>query len=54
MKIEKVAQDKKNKVANILFKIDTIKFGVFELSNGKASPASQTLSEKSATTTRNT
>jgi len=38
LKIEKVAQDKKNKVANILFKIDTIKFGVFELSNGKASP----------------
>ena len=38
MKIDKVVQDKKDKMANILFKIDAIKFGVFKLSNGKASP----------------
>ena len=38
MKIEKASQDKKNKMANILFKIDAIKFGVFKLSSGKASP----------------
>ena len=38
MKIDKVVQDKKDKVANILFKIDAIKFGVFKLSSGKASP----------------
>jgi orotate phosphoribosyltransferase len=31
-------QDKKNKMANILFKIDAIKYGVFKLSTGKASP----------------
>ncbi len=38
MKIDKVVQDKKDKVANILFRIDAIKFGVFKLSSGKASP----------------
>ena len=38
MKIDKVVQDKKAKVANILFKIDAIEFGVFKLSSGKASP----------------
>ena len=38
MKIDKVAQDKKGEMANILFKIDAIKFGVFKLSSGKASP----------------
>ena len=38
MKTDKVVQEKKDKVANILFKIDAIKFGVFKLSSGKASP----------------
>ncbi len=38
LKIDKVVQDKKDKVANILFRIDAIKFGVFKLSSGKASP----------------
>lgn len=36
--MEKSLEDKKNKMANILFKIDAIKFGVFKLSTGKASP----------------
>jgi orotate phosphoribosyltransferase len=31
-------QEKKDKMANILYKIDAVKFGVFELSSGKASP----------------
>jgi orotate phosphoribosyltransferase len=35
---KKSLQDKKDKMANILFKIDALKFGVFKLSNGKASP----------------
>jgi orotate phosphoribosyltransferase len=38
MKIEKETQITKDKTANILFKIDAIKFGVFKLSSGKASP----------------
>jgi len=38
MKMEKVVQTKKDEMANILFKIDAIKFGVFKLSSGKASP----------------
>jgi len=38
MKINKVPQEKKDTIANILFKIDAIKFGVFKLSSGKASP----------------
>ncbi len=36
--MQKSFEDKKNKMANILFKIDAIKFGVFKLSTGKASP----------------
>jgi orotate phosphoribosyltransferase len=36
--LQKSFEDKKNKMANILFKIDAIKFGVFKLSTGKASP----------------
>ncbi len=31
-------EDKKDEMANILFKIDAVKFGVFKLSSGKASP----------------
>jgi orotate phosphoribosyltransferase len=31
-------QNKKAKMANILFKLDAIKFGVFKLTSGKASP----------------
>lgn len=38
MNAEQTVQDKKEKMANILFKIDAIKFGVFKLSSGKASP----------------
>jgi len=38
LKVEKISQEKKDKMANILFKIDAIKFGVFKLSSGKASP----------------
>ena len=38
MKMEKTMEDKKDKMANILFKIDAVKFGVFKLSTGKASP----------------
>ena len=38
MRAEKPVQEKKNQIANILFKIDAIKFGVFKLSSGKASP----------------
>ncbi len=38
MKTEKVALDKKDRMANILFKIDALKFGVYKLSTGKASP----------------
>ena len=34
----KLLQDKKEKMANILFKIDAVKFGVFKLPSGKASP----------------
>ncbi len=37
MKINQV-QEKKDKMANILFNLDAIKFGVFKLSSGKASP----------------
>lgn len=33
-----LAQSKQDEMANILFKIDAIKFGVFQLSSGKASP----------------
>jgi orotate phosphoribosyltransferase len=38
MKAVKVSLDKKDKMANILFKIDAIKFGVYKLSSGKSSP----------------
>ena len=38
MKTDKVTLDKKDRMANILYKIDAIKFGVYELSSGKASP----------------
>jgi orotate phosphoribosyltransferase len=33
-----INEDKKAKMASILFKIDAVKFGVFKLSSGKASP----------------
>ncbi len=38
MKPQIKSLDKKEKMANILFKIDAVKFGVFKLSSGKASP----------------
>jgi orotate phosphoribosyltransferase len=38
MKNEKVTLDIKDKMANILFKIDAVKFGVYQLSSGKPSP----------------
>jgi orotate phosphoribosyltransferase len=38
LKTEKASEEKKDKMANILFKIDSIKFGVFKLTSGKASP----------------
>jgi orotate phosphoribosyltransferase len=36
--LQKSFEDKKNSLTNILFKIDAVKFGVFKLSTGKASP----------------
>jgi orotate phosphoribosyltransferase len=36
--MEKTSLIKKDKMANILFKINAVKFGVFKLSSGKASP----------------
>jgi orotate phosphoribosyltransferase len=38
LKTEKTIQEKKDKMPNILLKIDAIKFGVFKLTSGKASP----------------
>lgn len=38
MKVDQATQEKTEKMANVLFKIDAIKFGVFKLSSGKASP----------------
>jgi orotate phosphoribosyltransferase len=38
MKESNVGQNKKDEMANILLKIDALKFGVFKLSTGKASP----------------
>lgn len=38
MKVEKINVNKKDKMANILFKIDAVKFGVYKLSSGKSSP----------------
>jgi orotate phosphoribosyltransferase len=36
--LKKIVSSKKDEMANILFKIDAVKFGVFKLSTGKASP----------------
>ncbi len=36
--MQKNFETKQNSIANILFKLDAIKFGVFKLSNGKKSP----------------
>jgi orotate phosphoribosyltransferase len=38
LKVTGMVQKKKDEMANILFKLDAIKFGVFKLSSGKASP----------------
>src|SRR4030065_1516470 len=38
MKTQTTNLTPKERMANILFKIDAIKFGVFKLSSGKASP----------------
>ena len=38
MKRDEVVSEKKEKMANILFKINAVKFGVFKLSTGKSSP----------------
>lgn len=38
MKVDQEIQEKKVEIANILFKLETINFGVFRLSSGKASP----------------
>jgi orotate phosphoribosyltransferase len=38
MKTETASQEKKDEMANILLKLDAIKFGIFKLSSGKASP----------------
>jgi orotate phosphoribosyltransferase len=38
VKKETASQEKKDEMANILLKLDAIKFGVFKLSSGKASP----------------
>lgn len=38
MKVEQPFSEKKEKMANILFKIDAVKFGVYKLSSGKSSP----------------
>lgn len=38
MKPEKVAVDTQTRMANLLFRIDAIKFGVFQLSSGKQTP----------------
>jgi orotate phosphoribosyltransferase len=38
METQKTNSTKKDRIAHILFKIDAIKFGVFKLSTGKASP----------------
>jgi orotate phosphoribosyltransferase len=38
MKNQKATLDRKEKMANILFKIDAVKFGVYKLSSGKSSP----------------
>ena len=38
MKVDQAVSEKKEKMANILFKIDAVKFGLFKLSTGKQSP----------------
>lgn len=38
MKTETASQEKKDEMTNILLRLDAIKFGVFKLSSGKASP----------------
>jgi orotate phosphoribosyltransferase len=38
MKVENKNVNKKDMMANILFKIDAVKFGVYKLSSGKSSP----------------
>ena len=38
MKVDEAVSEKKEKMAKILFEIDAVKFGVFKLSRGKASP----------------
>ena len=38
MKTQKASSDKTDKMANILFKVGAMEFGVFKLSTGKASP----------------
>jgi orotate phosphoribosyltransferase len=38
MKNQKATLDRKEKMANILFRIDAVKFGVYKLSSGKSSP----------------
>jgi orotate phosphoribosyltransferase len=38
VKTEKVALTRKDRMANILYKIDAVKFGVYQLSSGKQSP----------------
>ena len=38
MKTQNISLSPKERMANILFKVDAIKFGVFKLSSGKASP----------------
>jgi orotate phosphoribosyltransferase len=35
---KQILEEKKNKIINILFKIDALKFGVYKLSSGRASP----------------
>jgi orotate phosphoribosyltransferase len=35
---KQIFEEKKNKISNILFKIGALKFGVYKLSSGKASP----------------
>jgi orotate phosphoribosyltransferase len=35
---KQVFEEKKNKISNILFRLDALKFGVFKLSSGKPSP----------------
>jgi len=38
LNVDKTFKENKDRMANILFKIDALKFGIFKLSSGKASP----------------